>query len=47
MVDGVDIIWRVYDGFDRGDIGPLLAALDANVEWNEAEHVTFAGVPVQ
>ena len=41
MVDGVDIIRRVYDGFDRGDIGPLLAALDPNVEWNEAEHVTF------
>ena len=41
MVDGVPIIRRVYDGFDRGDIGPLLAALDPDVEWNEAEHVTF------
>ncbi len=41
MVDGMDIIRRVYAGFGRGDIEPLLAALDPNVEWNEAEHVTF------
>ena len=41
MVEAVDIIRRVYEGFDRSDLGPLLESLDPNVEWNEAEHVTF------
>lgn len=41
MVDGVPIIQRVYDGFARGDLIPLLESLDPQVEWNEAEHVTF------
>lgn len=41
MVDGVPIIQRVYDGFARGDLSPLLESLDPQVEWNEAEHVTF------
>lgn len=44
MVDGVDIILRVNDGFDRGDIA-LFAAFDPNVEWNDAEHVTFGPAP--
>lgn len=41
MVEGVDIIRQVYEGFDRGDLSPLLESLDPQVEWNEAEHVTF------
>lgn len=41
MSDGVGIMRRVYEGFDRGDIGPLMASLDPRVEWNEAEHVSF------
>ena len=41
MVEAVDVIRRVYEGFDRGDLSPLLESLDPQVEWNEAEHVTF------
>lgn len=41
MVETVDIVRRVYLGFDRGDLGPLLESLDPLVEWNEAEHVTL------
>ena len=41
MRDEVEIIRRVYEGFDRGDIDALLSSLHPDVEWNETEHVTF------
>jgi ketosteroid isomerase-like protein len=41
MADNATTIRNVYDGFARGDISVLLAALDDRVEWNEAEHFTY------
>jgi ketosteroid isomerase-like protein len=41
VVTPVDVIREVYAGFDRGSIRELLAWLHPQVEWNEAEHVTF------
>lgn len=41
MDNGVDIIRNIYEGFDLGDLAPLLDSLDPDVEWNEAEHVSF------
>jgi ketosteroid isomerase-like protein len=40
--ENVDIIRRVYDAFARGDIPAVLGALDASVEWREAENFLYA-----
>ena len=32
----------MYDAFGRGDIGAVLAALDADIEWWEAENFIYA-----
>lgn len=41
MADNVALVQDAYDGFAKGDVGPLLGILDDNVEWYEAEHVTY------
>ena len=41
MADNAALIQDAYDGFDRGDLAPLLGILDDNVEWFEAEHSTY------
>ena len=41
MVDAVHVVRSVYDAFARRDIAAALATFDAQIEWNEAEHVTF------
>ncbi len=41
MADNVESIQNVYAAFARGDIQPLLDVLDEEVEWYEAEHVTY------
>lgn len=41
MHDELEIIRRVYEGFDGGHIDGLLSWLHPEAEWNEAEHVTF------
>jgi ketosteroid isomerase-like protein len=41
MSDNAAIIRGVYDAFLRGDITAVVAAMDAQIEWNEAEHVTY------
>jgi uncharacterized protein len=41
MTDHVKLVREAYEGFSKGDIGPVLAILDANVEWHEAEHITY------
>ena len=41
MADNASRIEGVYDAFARGDIETVLAAMDPQIEWNEAEHVTF------
>jgi uncharacterized protein len=41
MADNVALVQEAYDGFAKGDPGPLLNILGDNVEWYEAEHVTY------
>jgi ketosteroid isomerase-like protein len=41
MADNAALIQESYDGFSRGDLSPLLALLDENVEWFEAEHSPY------
>jgi ketosteroid isomerase-like protein len=41
MADNVELVRGAYEAFARGDVGPVLGILDENVEWNEAEHVTY------
>jgi uncharacterized protein len=41
MADNVALVQEAYDGFAKGDAGPLLNILGDNVEWYEAEHVTY------
>jgi ketosteroid isomerase-like protein len=31
----------VYDSFLRGDIPAVMAAMHEQIEWNEAEHITY------
>jgi ketosteroid isomerase-like protein len=38
MADNAALVREVYDAFAKGDVGPLVAILDDDVEWNEAEH---------
>ena len=46
MSNNAAIIRGIYDAFLRGDITAVVAAMDDQIEWNEAEHVTFwRGVP--
>jgi uncharacterized protein len=47
MSDQLDLVNAIYDAFSRGDVPGMLAMLDPQVEWNEAEHVTlWPGGPV-
>jgi len=41
MADNVALIRGVYEAFAKGDVPGVLGALDAKVEWNEAEHFTY------
>jgi uncharacterized protein len=41
MADNVALVQEAYDGFAKGDVGPLVGILHEDVEWNEAEHVTY------
>jgi uncharacterized protein len=41
MADNLTLVQQAYDGFSKGDVGPLLAILADDVEWYEAEHVTY------
>ena len=38
----IDIIRGLYEAFARCDIPAVLGALDANVEWQEAEGFLYA-----
>jgi len=40
--DNTGIVRGVYEAFARGDIPAVLGALDANVEWQEAEGFLYA-----
>jgi ketosteroid isomerase-like protein len=41
MADNAALVQEAYDGLAKGDAGPLVAILDDDVVWNEAEHVTY------
>ena len=40
--ENVNVVRGMYEAFGRGDIGAVLAALDATVEWWEAENFIYA-----
>ena len=41
MSNNVTLVQEAYDGFAKGDVGPLLSILGESIEWYEAEHVTY------
>lgn len=41
MADNAAFIEGLYASFAAGDVPSVLAALSPDIEWNEAEHVTF------
>ena len=41
MNDNVAIVRGAYEAFARGDVAAVLAVLDENIEWHEAEHITY------
>lgn len=40
--DNVDRARSMYEAFARGDVPAVLAALDPQIEWNEAENFIYA-----
>jgi uncharacterized protein len=42
MTNG-EIISGVYEAFAKGDVPTVLAAMDPNIEWNEAEGFMYGG----
>lgn len=41
MSDNVLIVRGAYEAFAKGDITAVVALLDENVEWHEAEHTPY------
>ena len=41
MADNASILRGGYEAFAKGDVPTVLALFDPNVEWNEAEHMTY------
>jgi len=41
MAENVDLVRGAYEAFARGDVGSVLGILDDNIEWYQAEHVTY------
>ncbi len=41
-LENVDTIRGIYEAFGKGDIPAVLAALDPNVEWREADNFIYA-----
>lgn len=46
MSGNADILRGLYDAVARGDVPTVLAGLDPNVEWTEAEGVPYKGTYV-
>jgi ketosteroid isomerase-like protein len=40
--DNVGIVSSVYEAFAKGDVPTVLAAMDPQIEWNEAENFPYA-----
>lgn len=41
MADNVALVQGAYEAFARGDIQAVLELFDENIEWYEAEHITY------
>jgi len=41
VTDNAATIRGIYDAFLRGDITAVVSAMDQQIEWNEAEHITY------
>ncbi len=42
-MSNIDVIKALYQAFGKGDIPSVLAALDSNIEWTEAEGFPYGG----
>ncbi|HUI80502.1 MAG TPA: nuclear transport factor 2 family protein [Bryobacteraceae bacterium] len=40
--DNADRVRAMYEAFARGDVPSVLAGMDAQIEWNEAENFVYA-----
>jgi ketosteroid isomerase-like protein len=43
MSSNADLVRGFYDAIANGDVPGLLAGLDSNIEWTEAEGFPYAG----
>ncbi len=41
MSTSLQIVQSIYDAFAKGDVPAVLGAMDANIEWHEAEHWVY------
>lgn len=41
VTDNAATVRSIYDAFLRGDIAGVMAAMHEQIEWNEAEHITY------
>ena len=41
MSDNATFLEGLYGSFAQGDVPKVLTTMDPEIEWNEAEHVTF------
>jgi hypothetical protein len=41
MADNVALVRGAYEAFANGDVAAVLALFDEQIEWHEAEHVTY------
>jgi len=41
MSENVEVVRSVYEAFARGDVPAVLGAMDEQIEWHEAEHITY------
>ena len=40
--ENVEVIRRLYDSLDKGDVPTVLAQMDQHIEWREAENLIYA-----
>jgi ketosteroid isomerase-like protein len=42
MSENVNLLRNMYASFEKGDVASVLAAMDPQIEWNEAENFPYA-----
>ena len=42
MSKSVDVVKGIYEAFGRGDVGAVLGAFDAAIDWREADNFLYA-----